>query len=114
MVDSRWSMVDSRWSIVDGRWSMAMVNSRWSIVDGDGRWSIVNSRWSIVWSDTDGDDQAEAERPVPRGTRRRAVARLERERVRDSEAALCVVPLRRVHQEAFLRRHALTDRFSGG
>ena len=60
-----------------------------------------------------GDDQGQAERLVSRRRRRRDAGRLERQRVSDREAAVRAVPLRRVDEQAVLRRHTLADRLSG-
>ena len=58
----------------------------------------------------DGDDQGETERPVSRRWRRCDGGGLERESVSDPEAAVRVVPVRRLDQQAVLRRNALADR----
>ena len=62
----------------------------------------------------DGHDQSPAERSVSRRGRRRDARRLERERLPDREAAVRAVPLRRLDEQAVLRRHALEDRIPGG
>ena len=58
----------------------------------------------------DGDDQGETERPVPRRRRRCDGGGLERRDVSDRQAAVRAVPLRRVDQQAVLRRDAFADR----
>ena len=58
-----------------------------------------------------GDDQGETERSVSRRRRRCDGGRLERRDVSDREAAVRAVPLRRIDDQAVLRRHSFEDRF---
>src|SRR5215216_3869344 len=64
--------------------------------------------------DTNGDHYRAAERLVQGRRRRCETRRLERQRVSDREAAVCVVPVRRVDDQTVLRRDAFEDRLPGG
>src|SRR6185503_11690045 len=89
------------------------------------RWSCCSTRWGRPgatrtscprcrkWVNDGDDDSCAEERTLPRRRRRREGGGLGREGIPVRTDAYCVVPMRRLHEQAVLRRHALEDRFPG-
>jgi hypothetical protein len=61
-----------------------------------------------------GDNKGNSERALSRARRRRDGGRLEWCLVPDNQAALCALPLRGIHDQAFLRRHTFQDWLQSG